>query len=173
MQLVETAWQKVLNQWTEYWVAYIYNYELHPHYLSHNYHTSLLQSNQTPIQEAESLTVQREEVEEAVRNLKAGKSPALDSSPSELLKNRGKATTTVLTACMPEDLGDEGMANGVGTITHCTLPKKGNFKQCQNYCIICLISHPSKTMVWVILNWLMAKAEELLAEEQTGFRPVS
>ena len=149
-------------------MAYIYNYELHPHYLSHNYHTSLLQSNQTPIQEAESLTVQREEVEEAVRNLKAGKSPALDSSPSELLKNRGKATTTVLTACMPEDLGDEGMANGVGTIAHCTLPKNGNLKQRQNYRTINLISQHSKIMLRVVLRHLKAKAEELQAEEQAG-----
>ena len=114
----------VLNRWTEY-CSDLFNYELHPD-------TSLLQSNHSPTQQAENLSVLREEVEEAVRNLKAGKSPALDSSPSELLKNRGKATTTVLTACMPEDLGDEGMANGVGTIAHCTLPKKGNFKQCKN-----------------------------------------
>ena len=39
-----------------------------------------------------------EEVEEAVRSLKAGKSPGVDSISSELLKNGGEATTTVLTA---------------------------------------------------------------------------
>ena len=36
--------------------------------------------------------------EEVVRNLKAGKSPEVDSIPSQLLKNEGEATTTVLTA---------------------------------------------------------------------------
>ena len=51
------------------------------------------------------------------------------------------------------------------------LPKKGNVKQCQNYCTISLISHPSKIMLRVILNRLKAKAEELLAEE-VGFRPL-
>ena len=40
----------------------------------------------------------REEVEKAVRSLKAGKSPEVDSIPSQLLKNEGEATTTVLTA---------------------------------------------------------------------------
>ena len=35
---------------------------------------------------------------------------------------------------------------------------------------ISLISHPSKIMLGVILNQLKAKAEELLAEEQAGFR---
>ena len=40
----------------------------------------------------------KEEVEEAVHSLKAGKSPGVDNVPSELLKNGGEATTTVLTA---------------------------------------------------------------------------
>ena len=51
------------------------------------------------------------------------------------------------------------------------LPNKGNLKQCQNYCTISLISHPSKIMLRVILNRLKAKDEELLAREQAGFRP--
>ena len=54
-------------------------------------------SNQTHTQEAESLSVLREEVEEAVRSVKAGKSPGVDNIPSELPKNGGEATT-VLTA---------------------------------------------------------------------------
>ena len=57
----------VLNWWTEY-CSGIRNCPLHPD-------ISLLQSNQTPTQELESLPVLREEVEEAVRSLKAGKSP--------------------------------------------------------------------------------------------------
>ena len=38
----------------------------------------------------------REETEEAVRSLSAGKSPGMDNIPSELLKTGGEATTTVL-----------------------------------------------------------------------------
>ena len=68
----------VLNRWTEY-CSGLYNYELHPD-------TSLVQSNQTPSQEAESLPLLREEVEEAVRSLKAGKSPGVDNISSELLR---------------------------------------------------------------------------------------
>ena len=40
----------------------------------------------------------REEAEEAVRSLKAGKSPGVDSIPSELLTKAGEATATILTA---------------------------------------------------------------------------
>ena len=57
----------------------------------------------------------REEVVEVVRSLKAGKSPGVDNIPSELLKNGGD---------MPEDLGDEGMAEGVDTIAHHTFTKE-------------------------------------------------
>ena len=64
---------------------------------------------------------------------------------------------------MQEGLGDEGIAE--------PLPKKGNLKQYQNYRTISLISHPSKIMLRIILNRLKTKAEELLAEEQAGFRP--
>ena len=64
---------------------------------------------------------------------------------------------------MPEDLGNEEMAKEWTQSFVIRLPKKGNFKQCQNYHTISLISHPSKTMLRVILNRLKAKAEELLA----------
>ena len=55
----------VINPCTEY-CSGLYNHEHHPNF-------SLLQSNQTSTREAESLPVLREEVEEAVRSLKAGR----------------------------------------------------------------------------------------------------
>ena len=51
-----------------------------------------------------------------------------------------------------------------------TLPKKGNLQLCQNYRTISLISHSSKDMLKVILNRLKPQAEEIIAEEQAGFR---
>ena len=51
-----------------------------------------------------------------------------------------------------------------------TLPKKGNLQLCQNYRTISLISHPSKVMLKIILNRLKPQAEEIIAEEQAGFR---
>ena len=44
-----------------------------------------------------------------------------------------------------------------------TLPKKGNLQ-------LSLISHSSKVMLKVILNRLKPQAEEIIAEEQAGFR---
>ena len=51
-----------------------------------------------------------------------------------------------------------------------TLPKKGNLQLCQNYRTIRLISHPSKVMLKIILNRLQPQAEEIIGEEQAGFR---
>ena len=51
-----------------------------------------------------------------------------------------------------------------------TLPKKGNLQLCQNYRTISLIIHSSKVMLKVILNRLKPQAEEIIAEEQAGFR---
>ena len=50
-----------------------------------------------------------------------------------------------------------------------TLPKKGNLQRCENYRTI-NISHPSKVMLQIILNRLQPQAEEIIAEEQAGFR---
>ena len=50
------------------------------------------------------------------------------------------------------------------------IPKKGNAKECSNYCTIALISHASK----VILNILQARLQQYMNRElpdvQAGFR---
>ena len=67
----------------------------------------------------------REKVEEDVCSLKAGKSQGVENIPSELLKKGGKAKTGVSPdSDMPEDLGDEGTAEGVDAIACHTLTKK-------------------------------------------------
>ena len=50
------------------------------------------------------------------------------------------------------------------------LPKKSNIRLRQKYRTISLISHPSKVMLRIILNRLKPQAEEIIAEEQAGFR---
>ena len=51
-----------------------------------------------------------------------------------------------------------------------TLPKKGNLQLCQNYRTISLISQPSKVMLRILLNRLKPQVEEIIKEEQVGFR---
>ena len=53
-----------------------------------------------------------------------------------------------------------------------TLQKKGNQQLGKNYIYrtISLIIHPSKVMLRILLNRLKPQAEEIIKEEQTGFR---
>ena len=51
-----------------------------------------------------------------------------------------------------------------------TIPKKGDMKKCDNYRIISLICHASKILLRIIINRINSQAEEILAEEQAGFR---
>ena len=79
---------------------------------------STLKSKQTPTQQPESLPLLREEAEDAVHSLKAGKSPGMDNIPSELLKNGSKKITSPDSNM--EDLRDKGMVEGVDTIANHT-----------------------------------------------------
>ena len=110
-------------------------------------------------------------MKEAVRGLKARKSPGVNNIPSELLKTEDEATTTVLTAICQKTWETMEWPKEWTHSLVIPLPKRGNFKQCQNYRTISLISHPSKIMLRVIFNRLKSRAEEALAEEQAGFRP--
>ena len=48
--------------------------------------------------------------------------------------------------------------------------EKGNIQKYENYRTISIISHMSKIILKVILRRLQPIAEELLSEEQAGFR---
>ena len=50
------------------------------------------------------------------------------------------------------------------------LHKVGDTKDCSNFITFALISHTSKIMIYIILDRMKAKVEEL-AGKQSGFRP--
>ena len=50
------------------------------------------------------------------------------------------------------------------------VPKKGNPKECSNYCIIALISHASKVMLKILQARLQQYANRELPDVQAGFR---
>ena len=50
------------------------------------------------------------------------------------------------------------------------IPKKGNDKECSNYCTIALISHDSKVMVKIIQARLQQYMTHDLPDVQAGFR---
>ena len=111
-----------------------------------------------------------DEVVEAVRKLKKGKSPGADNIPAELIANAGDTSCKLLWKICNE-VWEKGIWPRAWTESLIiTIPKKGNLKKCNNYRTISLISHPSKVLLQIILSRLKAQAESLLAEEQAGFR---
>ena len=50
------------------------------------------------------------------------------------------------------------------------IPKKGNAKECSNYCTIALISHPSKVMLKILQDRLQQYVNRELPDVKAGFR---
>ena len=50
------------------------------------------------------------------------------------------------------------------------IPKKGNAKECSNYCTIALISHASKIMLKILQARLQQYMNRELPDVQAGFR---
>ena len=98
--------------------------------------------------------------------LKMGKSAGADNIPAELVQAGGE---DMIDRNLQQDLEDGRIADHMDFLV-ITLPKKGKLQLCQNYRTTTLISHPNKVMLKIILNRLQPHAEEIIAEEQAGFR---
>ena len=62
---------------------------------------------------------------------------------------------------MPANLENSAVATGLEKVVFIPIPKKGNAKQCSDYCRIVLISHASK----VILKILQARLQQYVNQE--------
>ena len=90
--------------------------------------------------------------------------------PAELITHGGQPVIDVLHAIC-NNIWETGQWPTTWTKSIIiTIPKKGNLQLCNNYRTISLISHGSKVMLKIILNRLRPLAENIIAEEQAGFR---
>ena len=62
---------------------------------------------------------------------------------------------------MPANLENSAVATGLERSVFIPIPKKGNAKECSNYCTIALISHASKVM----LKILQARLQQCMNRE--------
>ena len=155
-----TEVNEILSRWTEY-CSELYNYES----CGDN---AVLDCSQP--QEEDLQPILREEIEIAVASMKKGMSSGVDNIPAELDQAGRETTIDVLT-----EICNRIWRTGEWPIPWTqsliiTLPKKGNLQLCYNYRTISLIRHSSKVMLKVILNRLKPQAEEIIAEEQAGFK---
>ena len=73
---------------------------------------------------------------------------------------------------MPAHLENSAVATGLERSVFIPIPKKGNAKECSNYCTIALISHTSKVMVKILQARLQQYVNRECLDVQGGFRKV-
>ena len=71
---------------------------------------------------------------------------------------------------MPANLENSAVATGLEKVCFHSIPKKGNAKECSNYCTIALISHASKVMLKILQATLQQYVNCELPGVQAGFR---
>ena len=71
---------------------------------------------------------------------------------------------------MPANLENSAVATGLEKVSFIPIPKKGNAKECSNYCIIALISHSRKVMLKILQARLQQYVNRELPDVQDGFR---
>ena len=65
---------------------------------------------------------------------------------------------------------NSAVATGLEKVSFIPIPKKGNAKECSNYCTIALISHASKVMLKILQASLQQYVNRELPDVQAGFR---
>ena len=72
---------------------------------------------------------------------------------------------------MPANLENSAVTTGLEKVSFfIPIPKKGNAKECSNYCTIALISHASKVMLKILQARLQQYMNHELPDVQAGFR---
>ena len=71
---------------------------------------------------------------------------------------------------MPANLENSAAATGLEKVIFIPVPKKGNAKECSNYCTIALISHASKVMLKILQARLQQYVNRELPDVQAGCR---
>ena len=71
---------------------------------------------------------------------------------------------------MSANLENSAVATGLEMSVFIPIPKKGNAKECSNYCTIALISHASKVMLKILQARLQQYVNHELPDVQTGLR---
>ena len=71
---------------------------------------------------------------------------------------------------MPANLENSAVATELERSVFIPIPKKGNAKECSNYCTIALISHASKVVLKILQARLQQYVNRELPDVQAGFR---
>ena len=93
-----------------------------------------------------------------------------DGIPVELFQILKDDAVTVLHSKCQQIWKTQQWPTGLEKSVFIPIPKKGNAKECSNYCTIALISHASKVMLKILQARFQEYVNYELPDVQTGFR---
>lgn len=112
----------------------------------------------------------RREVIQAINSLKNGKAPGNDNLNAELFKADPGLAATILTPLFTKIWEQEEIPSDWGTGVIIKIPKKGSLSDCNNWRGVTLLSVPSKIFCKVIIQRITKAVDDVLRNEQAGFR---
>jgi len=118
--------------------------------------------NMGPITTAEIVT--------AIAKIKLGKAPGPDNIPPEALKADTTTSAQIMQGLIQDIWEKEEIPTEWKTGHIVKLPKKGDLGDCQNWRGIQLLSIPSKVLTRILLERLKTAVNDILRDEQAGFR---
>ena len=112
----------------------------------------------------------KEEIENAINNMKDNKAAGVDGIPAEFLKALGhKGTNELVSMC--QDMYETGKwPTDFTRLVFIPIEKKENAVDCEDHRTISLICHASKIMLKVLTKRIEDRAKDFLSKGQFGFR---
>ena len=110
------------------------------------------------------------EVKWALESTTMDKASGCDGSPVELFQILKDDAVKVLHSICQQIWKTQQWPQDWKRSVFIPIPKKGNPKECSNYCTIALISHTSKVMLKILQASLQQYVNQELPDVQAGFR---
>ena len=110
------------------------------------------------------------EVKWALESINRNKASGGDGIPVELFQILKDDAVKVLLSVCQQVWKTQQWAQDWKRLVFIPIPKKGNAKECSNYCTIALISHASKVMLKILQARRQQYVSRELPDVQAGFR---
>ena len=152
-----TESEDIKKRWQEY-TEELYKKELH----NWDNHDGVITHLEPDILECE--------VKQALGSITTNKASGVDGLPGELFQILKYDAVKVLNSICQHILKTQQWPQDWKRSVFIPIPKKGNAKECSNYCTIALISHASKVMLKIPQARLQQYVNHELPDVQAGFR---
>ena len=157
MDLTEA--EDIKNRWQEYteelYKKYLHNQYNHDGVITHTYL---------------ELDILNCEVKWALGNITMNKASGGDGIPVQLFQILKDDAVKVLHSICQQVWKTQQWPQDWKRSVFIPIPKKGNAKECSNYCTIALISHTSKVMLKILQARLQQYVNREVPDVQAGFR---